>query len=266
MKKNSYISFIFCCLITQTTFAQDKLFLRNNTTLFCKIASINEKTVSYRDSVGATQITTISKENIIMAEYKTGEIYVFGKAEATSAPAILNETSSERKARKMQEWKKEDESLRNNIIGFEPIGFFIGRFGASYERLLNNKNIGIKIPMLLSYNFLGDSSNKKVGFITGLDVNFYQDLKPNTKYFFGPRVRYGTDMFLGNIEGITAQLNNGIFVSRGKSFTNTIGLGFGFFKFTRSLTNTNNTINGGTYDYKKLYPSFSITWRLGFRL
>lgn len=272
MKKIIYISFIFCCLETQITFAQDKLFLRNNTTLLCKIASINEKTVSYRDSVGAPQITTIPKESVIMAEYKSGEIYVFGKGETTSATAakILNETSIERKERKMREWKKEEEELGNNIIGFYPAIIPLGRFSVSYERLLANKSIGIKIPFALTYDtkaILSSGSNNGtptttgVGFITGLDINFYTDIKPRTKYYFGPRMRYGKDVFM-ELEGLTAQLQNGIMFSGGKNFTNTIGIGMGISKIA---TIYGTTVGNNLFD-KQIYPSFSLTWRLGIRL
>ena len=272
MKKNIYISFIFCCFCIQTTFAQDKLFLRNNTTLLCKIASINEKTVSYRDSVGATQITTIPKESIIMAEYKSGEIYVFGKEETTSTASakVLNETSTERKARKMQEWKKEEETLGNNIIGLYPAVIPLGRFCVSYERLLANKSIGIKIPFALTYDtkaLLSSGSNNAgstatgAGFITGLDINFYTDIKPRTKYYFGPRVRYGKDAFM-ELEGLTAQLQNGIMFSGGKNFTNTIGIGMGISKIA---TIYGTTVSNNLFE-KQIYPSFSITWRLGIRL
>ena len=218
----------------------------------------------------------------MMAEFKSGEIYVFGKSETSSVSnneTNINETREQRKERKMQEWKKYEETLANNIIGFEPAGFFVGRFGISYERLLANKSIGIKIPVILSYNYLsamgnsnginngnGNSTtttNSPSSFVTGLDVNFYQDLKPNTKYFFGPRIRYGKDAFLGGVEGFTAQLNNGIFSSQGKTFTNTFGVGIGFFKLLNTFTSNSFSNN---YSDKQFYPSFSLTWRLGFRL
>lgn len=274
MKKITYIHLLFSLLFTQTLLAQDKLFLRNNTTIYCKISSVNEKTVSYRDTLGNPDIKTISKESIMLAEFKSGDVYIFGKANENSSSdaSIITETRQERKIRKMEEWKKEEETLSDNILGFEPGAFFLGRFGVSYERLFANKSIGIKIPLIMSYNYAqssGLASNNGnttldygPSFITGLDVNFYQDLKPKTKYFFGPRIRYGKDMFLGGIEGFTAQLNNGLFVSQGKNFTNTIGVGIGCFKQTLVYNSTNNS----SFSDEQLYPSFSITWRLGFRL
>ncbi len=207
-----------------------------------------------------------------MAEFKSGEIYVFGKGEATSAPetTLLNETSAERKERKMKEWKKEEETLGNNIIGFYPAVIPLGRFCVSYERLLANKNIGIKVPFTLTYDtkaILSYGSNNSttsttgVGFITGLDLNFYTDIKPRTKYYFGPRVRYGKDVFM-ELEGLTAQLQNGIMFSGGKNFTNTIGIGMGISKIAAIY---GTTVSNNLFD-KQIYPSFSLTWRLGIRL
>ncbi|MDF2452238.1 MAG: hypothetical protein K0S26_1742, partial [Bacteroidota bacterium] len=102
--------------------------------------------------------------------------------------------------------------------------------------------------------------NVGTGFITGIDVNYYHDLKPELKYYFGPRIRYGTDMTLGGIEGLTFQIQNGIFRSRGKKMTSTLGFGVGFFKLSAKYANR------GTFDTKQVYPWASFTWRLGFRL
>lgn len=274
MKKSNCIIFVFCFVMFQSLLAQDKLFLRNNTIIKCKISSINEKTVSYKDSAAAVQITTISKEEIIMAEYKSGEIYVFGKTDANEFNKVTtqtyNETSSERKARKMQEWKKEEEKLGDNIIGFYPTTILFGRFAVSYERLFSKKNIGIKLPLMLTYDskpiwsaFIGNSTPYTTGFgyITGIDLSFYNDLLPKTKYFFGPRIRYGKDIFL-ELEGFTAQIQNGILRSRGEHFTSTFAVGFGVSK----IATVYGTTAGSGLSDQKIYPSFSVTWRLGFRL
>ena len=91
-------------------------------------------------------------------------------------------------------------------------------------------------------------------------MNYYYDLKPELKYFFGPRIRYGTDMMLGGIEGLSVQLQNGIFRSRGTKYTSTIGVGFGFFKLSEKYSKYPG------YKPKQVYPWASFTWRLGFRL
>ena len=210
-----------------------------------------------------------------------------------------NETREQRQARKMKEWKEKEALMPNGILGFYIVDFAFGRFTVSYERLLANKSVGITVPLSLTYDGLGalaelssnssnasntntnssststnssSSSNNNsttnspvkrnvgTGIITGVDINYYHDLKPQLKYFFGPRVRYGTDMTLGGIEGLTFQLQNGILKSSGKRFTSTIALGVGFFKLSAKYAGR------GGFDSKQVYPWASFTWRLGFRL
>lgn len=208
----------------------------------------------------------------------------------------INETREQRKERRMKEWKKEEALLPNNILGFYIPELLFGRLTISFERLLANKSIGIMIPVSLTYNSIGilnalstasntnssssysnnsgssgstntsnnnNSTNqpKGTGFITGIDVNYYHDLKPGLKYYFGPRLRYGTDILLGGIEGLTFQLQNGIFKSSGKKTTSTLGFGIGFFKLSQKYAN-----KGSVADVKQVYPWASFTWRLGFRL
>jgi hypothetical protein len=276
MKKLVYIFFILFCIKANTVLSQDKLFLRNGSSLNCKIVSINEHTISYRDTVENSPITTVAKTQIILAEIK-GEVFIFGSDKQVNEQSSLNtnETWQQRQDRKMQDWKKREDTLSNNILGFYLPVILLGRLGVSYERLFANKSIGIKIPFILTYNTFAylpstNSSNsgttttvapnKGVGFITGIDVNFYHDIKPQMKYYFGPRIRYGTDMLFGGVEGLTAQIQNGIFRSSGKRFTNTFGVGVGFIKFSKLSSNTSS------YNEKQVYPSVSLTWRLGFRL
>ena len=277
MKTLVYIFFVLFCIKANTALSQDKLFLRNGTSLHCKIVSINEHTISYRDTLENSPITTIAKAQIIVAEIK-GEVYIFGSDKQVNEQSVsTNETWQQRQDRKMKDWKKQEDSLSNNILGFYLPVILFGRLGVSYERLFAGKSIGIKVPFILSYNpfaYLPTNNssstsgttnttnppNKGVGFITGIDVNFYHDLKPQMKYYFGPRIRYGTDMLFGGVEGLTAQIQNGIFRSSGKHFTNTFGVGVGFFKFSKTSTSTSS------YNEKQVYPSVSLTWRLGFRL
>ncbi len=253
--------------------------MRDGSILKCKIVTIAQNTISYKDTLENSNTTTIAKNTVLIAEYKTGQVYIFSgekKADDTQQPVEVNETRQQRKDRKMMEWKKKEETLSNNILGFYLPAILFGRFGVSYERFFANKTMGIKIPAILTYDPTGvllssttsntnttasqQQPNKGVGFITGIDINYYTDLKPELKYYFGPRVRYGTDMVFGGIEGLTVQIQNGIFRSRGKRFTNTFGVGFGFFKLSQKYAN----IPG--YSEKQVYPSASVTWRLGFRL
>lgn len=294
-----------------TSYAQDKVFLRDGKVINCKIEAISENSISYIDTLQGSTVITLPKREVLLTEFKSGTIYMFSDTpgfnvvKAPTAfsvtPVDINETREQRKARKMQEWKDKEALLSNNILGFYIPELVLGRLTVSYERLFANKSIGVKIPFSLTYDGLGalaensannsnsnssstntnssstntnssssSSSNntnngavqrtRGTGFITGIDVSYYHDLTPGLKYYFGPRVRYGTDMTLGGIEGLTFQIQNGIFRSRGKRMTSTIGFGVGFFKLSERYAGT------AAYDSKQVYPWASFTWRLGFRL
>jgi hypothetical protein len=280
MKYTVHILIVFFGLVAGGLYSQDQLFFRKGTSIACKIVAISEKTITYRDTIQGAPLITVPKGEVILAEYKTGEVYIFSAENPLVPPPEVMETRDQRKERKMKEWKVKEQELSDNILGFYIPDLFFGRFTVSYERLLANKSVGVTIPLSLTYDFLGAlaevSSNsssantgttvsspvnrtKGVNFITGIDVNYYYDLKPELKYFFGPRIRYGTDQTMGGIEGLSFQLQNGLFRSRGKKMTSTIGIGFGFVKILSFGTPT-------ARDPKQVYPWGSFTWRLGFRL
>lgn len=294
MKHSLHIFFFFLFSWSAKIYAQDKLILKNSNHILCKIIAISENTISYRDTLSDAKLVTIPKSEVLLAEYKSGGIYIFGeeKQEKKEELSLLppNETREQRKERKLQEWKKQEANLSDNILGFYIPELVLGRLTISYERLFAGKSMGIVIPLSLTYNPFGalenastssstsstsstntnsSSSNSNsnttntprgVGFIGGIDVNYYHDLKPELKYYFGPRIRYGTDMMLGGLEGLTFQLQNGVFRSRGDKFTSTFGIGVGFFKLSQKYSQYPG------YDPKQVYPWGSITWRLGFRL
>jgi hypothetical protein len=173
----------------------------------------------------------------------------------------------------IDEWRQQESSMSNHIIGFYIHQLLWGRFTISYERLFADKTIGIKIPMSLTYDpytrsqsnsSSGNTKNldedQKKGFIIGLDINSYHDLKPSLKYYFGPRIRYGKDILLGGIEGFTFQIQNGLFKSIGKRMITSVGVGFGFFKLSEAYAIRN------TFNQQQVYPWASISLRLGFRL
>ncbi len=241
--------------------------------------AISEKTITYRDTMPGSPLITIPKTEVVLAEYKSGDVFIFSSESQIAQPTEIIETREQRKERRMKEWKEKEQKLPDNILGFYIPELLLGRFTVSYERLIANKSVGVTLPFSLTYDSFGalaqasaNSSsantgttvsspiqrNRGVGFIGGIDINYYHDLKPELKYYFGPRIRYGTDMVLGGLQGLSFQLQNGIFRSRGEKMTSTLGIGFGFVKLTEK--------NIGARDPKQVYPWASFTWRLGFRL
>ena len=282
-----YIILTSLILVSNVFYAQDKLFFRNGTTVICKISAISENTITYKDTLVNSLANTVSKKEILIAEFKTGQIYIFGSIEKPLNTNIdlTFETREQRKERKMKEWQEKEQQLPNGILGFYPVQIIAGRFTVSYERLFANKTMGVTVPVSLTYDMLsvlnalstpsasstGTSSSTTtnpstqptqsgVGIISGIDLNYYHDLKPQLKYFFGPRFRYGSAMTFGGIEYLSFQIQNGIMKSSGKKLTNTLSIGVGFFKLSEKYANYPG------YEPNQVYPTCSVTWRLGFRL
>jgi hypothetical protein len=272
------IYILFFVLYSTDVVSQDKLFLRKDSVIHCRIVSISGADITYRDSV-LSKIKFIKKYKVLIAEYSTGEVHVFSDlrednfSDSTKAP----ESGREKGERLLREWKKKEAGYANYLIGFYPSDVLVGRLTLAYERLFANKTIGVNVPFSLTYNpnrtlrYLttgssapsntnnAQNSPSGVGFISGLDVNYYYDIEPETKYYFGPRLRYGTDVLLGNIEGVTFQIQNGIMLLSDANFTTNVGFGIGFFKLSSRYSGLSLA------DRKQAYPWMSITWRICFR-
>lgn len=267
------IRYIFALLfITSLLHAQDKVVFKNGKKLNCKIVSINPSTITYKDSASAGNMITVSKNEILMAEFSSGNVYIFGTATNTSVatPSTSNNKPLDRKAQ-IREREKE---FKDNIIGIQIPDVLFGRLTLTYERLFFDKQIGITLPLSMSYDrrvmFLGfssDTSNnasastvrRDVNFITGLDLNYYFESKSHSKFFIGPRFRYGTDVTMENITAYSVQMQNGILIaSRNGKMASTLAIGFGFVRIVASPF-------GGGINPKQSYPWGSFTFRLGFR-
>lgn len=268
MKKTGYIFFLLFFL-TLAGKAQDKLFLRNGSVIMCKIVNITEQVIVYKDTVPHAVVVEIPKNEVLMAELESGEVYIFSNNSELQALEDQIKSYEDYLEKIRKEWKQKEAKMSNDIIGVHFGDLLFGRATMSYEHLLSNKAMGITIPVSLSFNpfnVLKTSGNsnvdreKGVNMIAGLDVNYYYDLKPEWKYYFGPRIRYGTDMLLGGIEGLSAQLQNGIFKCDGAKIVHSVSVGFGFFKLSEKYAKYPG------YEPKQVYPWMSFTWRLGFRL
>lgn len=289
----SIITIIIIVVSYKFSYAQDKLFLRNDSIIQCNVVSIFGSTINYK-LLNQKELQKIPKSQAILIEYKSGKICFFNSGivaeDADSLPHI--ETKAEKNTRELYEFKKKELTYPNNFVGFYPTQLLLGRFTLSYERLFANKSIGINIPLSITYNpgnalrYLAtgstsvstnttstnttnnnNSNNRNnnepppsgIGFIGGFDINYYYDIEPETKYYFGPRIRYGTDILLGSIEGLTFQIQNGIMLTSGKNFATNVGFGVGFFKLSAKYANFPG------YSSKQVYPWMSITWRTCYR-
>lgn len=268
-----YLVFVFV-IITFQCFSQDQLFFKNGTKLKCKLVAISKNTITYRDSTN--NFKTILKSDAIIAEYASGDVYIFGdeKKEEGNDTVAKPLTNAELKEFQLKEWKKKERTWGNSIIGCYPTQLLAGRATISYEYLFSDKSIGILVPFSLTFNpYNGNSSSSSsssssnnttrpsgTGLISGFDVNYYYDIEDGLKYYFGPRVRYGTDVFLGSIEGLTVQLQNGIMICESEELVANAGIGVGFFKLSEKYS------RWAGYEPNQVYPWMSFTLRVGYRL
>lgn len=271
MKVRIYIFLCFALTVCVNSFAQDKLFLKSGEKINCRIISINRNTIDFKDSTASSYLLTLEKADVLMAEYKNGDIYVFGNENSKSyAP----KTKYDRELDKKAMIREKEKNFKDNIFGFQPIDIVWGRLTFTYERLLMDKKIGIVIPFSLTYDprvlMPNSSSNDTIvntrekvryntGFITGLDLNYYYESKSHTKFFFGPRFRYGQDVNLANITAYTVQFQQGFLLCDSKGrMASTIAFGFGFARII-------STPFSSGFNSKQSYPWASFTLRLGIR-
>lgn len=253
--------------------AQDKLFLKDGKKINCKILSVNPSTIDYRDTTLLQNTFTLQKTDVLMAEFKNGEVYIFGNElpAKTFSPA---KNKAERDRERKAAIREKEKDFKDNIIGFQPFDIVWGRLTFTYERLFLEKRMGLAIPFSLTYDprvLIPNSSNDTIvntrekvrhntGFITGMDLNYYYETRSHSKFFFGPRFRYGTDVNLANITAYTVQFQNGFLLcdAKGKMAT-TFAVGFGFARII-------STPFSSRFNPKQSYPWMSFTLRLGFRL
>lgn len=260
---------IFVLVFALTSFialGQDKVVFKDGRRLKCKIVAINPSTVTFKDST--EKLTTIAKNDLLIAEYSSGSIYIFGNTAASPTFSTPINKPRDKKA----DIREKEKNFSDNIIGIQIPDIFMGRLTLSYERLFFEKQMGIAVPVSMTYDpnviYSGLSTDtsmkaskvrKNVSFVTGVDLNYYFESRSHTKFFVGPRFRYGTDVALGNITAYSVQFQNGFLIcsSNGK-MASTFALGFGFARILASPV-------GNGINPNQSYPWASFTFRLGFR-
>lgn len=248
--------FVLFCIIIVSAYklqAQDKLFFTNGSTKTGMIVS-NVKDFIYFKQTDSSATEKISKSDLILVEDYKGTRYIYGKSDT--------EIQKELKPATQQESGK-------NMLTLQPLGALFGRISLQYERLTKDNKFGIVIPFALTFNPFGtiypastDSNYTEptgISFITGLDINYYVGRRENFQFFIGPRIRYGTDMMLGEIEGYSIQTQFGWKVGKPSArFVQHISFGFGFLRVI-------SVAAAQTVDPKQSYAWGSINYRFGIR-
>lgn len=241
----------FVLIISQIGFSQDKLFFLDGTKRNGIIVS-NAKDHIYFKQSDTSATEKIEKTKLILIEDYKGTRYMFGNTPIDTLSKKIERDNSNRKL---------------NSIAVQPFGIFVGRGSFLYERFTKDGKFGFVIPIIITFDPFGsiyaipaDSSfvpTKGVSFITGLDLNYYIGKREGFQFFIGPRIRYGTDMFLGGIKGYSIQTQLGWKIGRPDArFIQHLSLGFGFIRVVEVQSTQ-------TLDPKQSFTWGSINYSLG---
>lgn len=244
-----FIIFLFCGV---TCYSQDdKVILKTGQKKQGKVVSMGNDFIYFRDS--SSNMIKISKADILLVEKYDGKVFLFGKK-------ILEDTSSKKT------------KVYHHSFGLQPFNILLGRITGSYEYLNKSGNVGVMIPLSVTFDPVGviynqaqDSSSQStdqhldgVNFIGGADINFYIGKNDFEGLYVGPRIRYGVDMFLRNIEAYSVQTQIGWRLNDPEDrITQHLSVGFGFARILSSAA-------GNRISPKQSYAWGSINYRIGF--
>jgi hypothetical protein len=229
------------------------MFLRNGEVKTGRIVSIGKSTVFFK-TTDTSETRQYQKTELLLVEDNKGTRYIF---------AENNDAAPEQ--------SRGGADLKRNSLGAQPLGIFLGRATVVYERLSENGRIGYAFPFSLTFDPFGPifktgidtGSNafnriRGLNFIAGCDVNFYLGERPKAAFFIGPRMRYGTDLFMRDIEAWTIQTQMGWRLGNPSGvFVQHLSLGFGFIRILSSPAGT-------VVDPRQSYGWYSLNYRLGF--
>ena len=234
--------------------SQDKLFFKTGEVKNGIIVSILSDYLLFKTSDTSVNTYRIPKSEIIMAERYDGRVFIF----------------TEKKSRR-DSTKHINGNFKRNFLSVQPFNLLFGRATICYERLNKEGTFGVVIPAIITFDPIGtiyrvksDSAgafvphNSGINFIGGLDLNFYIGKKDNAKFFLGPRIRYGVDMFLRNIEAYSIQTQFGWRLGKPENtITQHFSVGFGFARILSSQA-------ANRISPKQSYGWGSINYRIGF--
>jgi hypothetical protein len=241
--------------------AQDKLFYLNGKVREGIIVSIGKDMVFYKEN-DTSLVERVAVNELLLTENYKGIRHVFGTDNQVAPKTDVGSDPTKSPASAAK-------GLVNSL-GVQPFGIFFGRACVVYERLNEQGNVGIALPLILTYDPQGlflpsgnDSSStpyirsKELNFIGGLDVNFYLTKNKFSRFFIGPRFRYGTNLAIEKLEYFTVQTQMGWRFGRAEDrISQHLSFGYGFAQIISFATTTRII--------RKYYGLFSFTYRISF--
>ncbi|MDC0338171.1 hypothetical protein OAN33_01410 [Flavobacteriales bacterium] len=170
--KYSFLAFTF--LIVSMSNAQDKLTFKTDEVIQAKIIRITKSKITYKKhSNVAGPEYEVDKKIVKTIAFENGDVESF--VNSNSLPF----------------------EVKKSIISFNYGDFLANRFSFSYERLLNDGKLGIKIPFGVSYDNPESYNNNRMLYYSGLDLKFYPLGQRRLTYSvgFGSRVGVVNDYY-----------------------------------------------------------------------
>jgi hypothetical protein len=235
--------------------AQDKLFFKNGKVKKGYIVSTSTDIVYYKNYDTSLQTFQIPKAELLLVENYKGDVFIYSQ-----------------KKNKPEKDTTQLSVFKQNALSMQPLSVFVGRVTFIYERFTKDNRVGFVFPLSLTFDPSGKLYNSGidtsinapkrlsgVNFIGGLDVNFYMGRFDTPKFFVGPRIRYGTDMFMEGIEAYSVQTQFGWKYGKpDKPFIQHFSFGFGVVRILSSPA-------GARISSKQSYPWFSMNYSLGIK-
>lgn len=176
MKNLVILSFIFMFCFSFFAGAQDIIFKKDGSKEEAKIILVGEKEIQYKKfSNQAGPVYTLDKNDILLITYENGEYETINKQENIEKPVKLDFTKD----------------FARNVFSYHMFDLVFGDFAFSYERILSNGQVGLKIPVALGYYRHNNFGNFNNIFYSGIGVNFYPTGQGKVRYFMGPQARIG---------------------------------------------------------------------------
>lgn len=256
MKTLKSLLILSLVLVVSGLQAQDKVYRKTGDVVAAKIIEVNDEFVVYKmfNNLEGPNYK-LRKDAIDKVVYENGSTETFS---GSTQFKPMNTAPARPAAPTMIANGEGSAGLGYNILNFDFLSILFNEVGFSYERILNNGYIGLKLPLIIGVNSSSDQTRDYSNlYQSGLDLNLYPTGQGSAKYFIGPSIRFGQvhgnnsyysdGSYYGELDFnmLAFQVNNGVMFQPTPHFNVSLVFGVGLRKLTP--TGREGDINSGNY-------------------
>ena len=161
-------------LLASIAYGQDHIYTTDGSRIEAKIIEVNPTGVKYKKQENLNGPDyVINRDKVLVVVYANGTYDAFTESRCeylTGDSLQIN--------------------FGKNFLAFNFLDIAFENLYFSYERIILNGKLGIRVPFLIGFSNSDDSpTNKILG--TGLDIIIYPHGQGRIRYFFGPSFEYG---------------------------------------------------------------------------